>query len=733
MLREPFTMIHFARRSLVVFVLASIVLIAAYLTTRPWFDASDSGYHDWRHYLGDLHSSQYSSLSQINTGNVNRLERAWIYNTGAYGQMQCNPIVVDRVLYGVTAHRQIFALNAATGEELWRFSPPHATGPGPIVRGLMWWESDDVRRLLFGAGNHLYSIDADTGSAITSFGENGAVNLKKGFDRDATKLHVISTSPGVIYKDLVIVSTRLSERNPAAPGDIRAYDVRTGERRWIFHTIPHPGELGYETWPPDAWNTAGGANCWAGMSLDQKRGIVYIPTGAAAYDFYGGDRHGENLYANCILALKAETGERVWHFQTVHHDLWDRDIPAPPNLVSVMINGQRREAVAQITKSSFVFLLDRDTGEPLHPVKEVPVAASDVKGEAAWPTQPVPVRPPPFARQAFTEDMVAKVSPESHDEILERLKRSRTGRQFLPPSLEGTVVFPGFDGGGEWGGASVDPHTGIMYVNSSEMPWILTLYELSMEKERGGEHLLGRRVYATNCIYCHGVELEGDPLRIFPPLKDLNTKYTPEQMGEIVLKGKERMPAFEYLSEKEVQAVTEYLYHLEANRDLPAQIQHDPETSDIDQAEDSLSMFTHTGYNRFVGIEGYPAVEPPWGTLNAIDLNKGEILWKVPLGNVPELGDRGFRNTGTENYGGPVATAGGLIFIAATKDEKLRAFSMKDGKELWSAPLPAAGYATPCTYEIDGRQYVVIAAGGAKIGTKPGDAYVAFSLGEDYR
>lgn len=681
---------------------------------------------EWPSYLGDAHRTHYSALKQINTQNVTRLREAWRYNSGGEAQIQTNPLMIDGVLYGVSAERRIFALEADTGKELWTFKTPFEEGPGSVIRGLAWWEKGKDRRILVGIGHYLFALDAATGLPIQSFGVDGVVDMSKAYDRDVSKLSLVCTSPGTVFKDLIIMPMRVNEAHPAAPGDIIAFNVLTGERAWVFHTIPRPGEPGAETWPADALAEAGGANCWSGMSLDEKRGILYVPTGSAAFDFYGGDRKGANLYANCLLALEAATGKLVWHYQTVHHDLWDRDLPAPPTLVTVKHEGKRRDAVAQITKSGFVFLLDRDTGEPLFPVEEVPVAPSEVPGEAAWPTQPIPTKPPAFARQVFTEDMVTERTPEAKAQVLERLRRAKTGQQFIPPSLEGTVIFPGFDGGGEWGGAAFDPKSGLLYVNASEMPWILTMYETTGLGE--GPGTMGARIYAQNCIFCHGPELKGDPLQEFPPLRDLKKKYTPDQMKAIIHQGRERMPSFQHLNDGEIQAVVDLLYELEG-RDL--ELVNQAAAAEAATANpDAVRTFAHTGYNRFVDPEGCPAVKPPWGTLNAIDLNTGEIAWKVALGQNPELPDEAYRNAGTETYGGPIVTAGGLVFIAGTKDACIRAFDKQTGKELWKAELPVPGYATPATYSIKGRQYVVVAAGGGKIGSKAGDAYVAFRLGE---
>lgn len=686
--------------------------------------AGGDTFREWRSYLGDPGRHHYSSLDQITAENVSRLEVAWVYRSGVAAETQCNPIVVDGLLYGVSPARHIFALNAATGKEVWTFVPPHETATRSVLRGVQYWESDEDRRIIAVMGHHVYALDAATGVFVEDFGEGGSLDLKAFYDRDVTDLYVTSTSPGAIHRDTLIVSVRVSEAPPAAPGDIMAFDLRTGERRWVFHTIPRPGEFGYDTWPPEAWKTAGGANCWAGMTLDEDRGIVYVPTGSPAYDFYGADRAGTNLFSNCLIALKADTGERVWHFQMVRHDLWDRDLPSPPNLVTVEHDGKKRDAVAQITKSGYVFLFDRDTGEPLFPIEERPVPASDIPGEAAWPTQPVPLLPPPFARQSFPEELATDRTPEAREQVIERLRRTRKSSPFEPPSLEGTLIFPGFDGGGEWGGAAVNPNTGMLYVNANEMPWILTLFDTGGSGDLGGS--VGKSIYSQSCAYCHGVDLQGDALGTFPPLRDLTSRYTHAQLVDIVRLGKERMPAFGHLKPEELEAVVKYM------------VEADPTTSAPRHADEALDpvvastgpRFVSTGYHRFVDPDGFPAIKPPWGTLTAIDLNRGAIVWQVPLGETSERGENG-APTGTENYGGPLLTATGLIFIAASKDAHLRAFDERTGKELWKAKLPAGGYATPCTYAIDGRQYVVIAACGGKMGTPAGDAYVAFALPPD--
>ena len=678
--------------------------------------------HEWRAHGGDPGHTQHSPLAQITPANVARLRVAWTYHTGDArpdnrSQIQCNPVVVDGVLYATSAGLKAFALDAGTGRELWRFDPfaagaeENALG---VNRGVVVWGDGADRRVLYSAGPYLFALDALTGKLVPGFGQGGRVDLRAGLGRDTTGLSVLSTTPGAVYRDLLILGTRVHEGpGPSAPGHVRAYDARTGAIRWTFHTIPKPGEPGYETWPPDAWKTTGGANAWSGISVDHARGLVFLPTGSPAWDFWGGDRHGEGLFGNCVLALKAATGERVWHYQVVRHDLWDRDLPQAPVLVTVRRDGRSIDAVAQATKSGHVFVFDRETGAPLFPIEERRVPASDLKGERAWPTQPVPVKPPPFARQAFTEEDATDLSPASRAAVLERLRRVRSGGQFVPPSTQGTMIFPGFDGGAEWGGSAFDPETRLLYVNANEMPWILEMLELPPPGEGGP---LGARVYAQHCTVCHGIDGKGDPQRQFPPLTGLADRKKRPDVVTLLEKGKGVMPAFAFLSPAEIEAVASHVLG-----------EPEPDHSKGEAAQ-SGRPYTHLGYNRFLDPEGYPAVKPPWGTLNAIDLDAGEIRWSVALGEVPELTKRGLPPTGTENYGGPIVTAGGLVFVGATKDERFRAFDKRTGKRLWETTLPAGGYATPATYEKDGRQFVVIAAGGGKMGTPSGDAYVAFAL-----
>jgi quinoprotein glucose dehydrogenase len=600
---------------------------------------------NWPNVGNDAGGMRYSDLAQINRENVARLKPAWTYHTNELESrvgktIECTPLIVDGVMYLTTAYLRVVALDAATGTELWQFDPlkdhpfEHEPTSGGVNRGCAYWsdgQPDGERRILHGTSDgRLFSLDAKTGKLDPQFGDGGVRNLRDELDSKVAALGYGPTSAPAIWKDTVVVGVSCGEGpGIAAPGDILAFDVHTGKQLWRFRTVPGPGEFGHETWQGDSWQDRGGANAWGGLTVDVERGLIFAGTGSAAFDFYGGDRRGENLFGNCTIALDAATGERRWHYQTLRHDLWDHDLPVYPNLVTVTHDGQKIDAVAQVTKTGYVFLFNRETGEPLFDVIEQSVPTSDVPGEQAWPTQPIPVKPPPFAVQSFDETNVTNIGAANRASVLAELKKIRSGPAFNPPSLQGTVVIPGFHGGANWSGACFDPTTGLLYVNSNNVPNVITL-----------------------------VEANGDA--------------TP-RYGE----------------------------------------------------------FNHTGYNQLLDHEGYPGIKPPWGQLTAINLNAGEFAWQVPLGEHPELTARGVPQTGTETFGGSIVTAGGLVFIAGTKDERIRAFDKQTGEVLWEHPLPAGGYAAPATYMVDGRQYLVIAAGGAgKLRTKAGDAFVAFALDE---
>jgi quinoprotein glucose dehydrogenase len=699
--------------------------IATLLSTLALLPAAElrqapSGYRSWQVYGGGSDSIRYSNLDQINRGNVDKLQVAWTFDTGdAFegSEMQCNPIVINGALYATTPRLRVIALDASTGKLRWSFDPNEGAKITHSVRnrGVTYWTDGRDERILFVSRQWLYELDARTGAPVTSFGMKGRVDLREGLGRDPRDLSISATSPGIIYQDLFIISGLMAEDLPTPPGDIRAFDVRTGKIRWSFHTIPHPGELGYETWPKGAWKYSGAANNWAGMSVDEKRGLVFVPTGSASFDFYGANRLGDDLFANTLIALKAATGEHVWHFQGVKHDLWDRDFPAPPNLVTVIRDGKLIDAVAQITKSAYVFVFERETGKPLFPIEYRNVPRSDVDGEITAATQPFPLKPPPFSRQILTEDMLTHRTPEAHQAVLDVFQKVRSAGQFVPPSLEGTVIFPGFDGGAEWGGAAFDPASGLLYVNANEMAWILRL----VERPKIQEHTSGRELYLANCASCHHKDLRGSPPD-FPSLVNIGSKLTEEELHAVIHEGRGRMPAFPDLSRDEMGALV-HLLLTGTDTNVEARVGQSPWPFGL--------KYTMDGYNKFLDPDGYPAVEPPWGTLNAINLDTGEIAWKTPFGEIPELVAQGVRNTGSENYGGPVVTAGGLLFIGATDhDRKFHAYDKSTGKLLWETTLPAGGNATPATYEANGRQFVVIAAGGGKSGRPSGGSYVAFAL-----
>lgn len=660
---------------------------------------------DWPIYGGTTDNTRYSTLDQITPANVSQLRVAWTYETRDEfpgSEMQSNPIVIDGVLYATTPKLRVIALDAATGRELWTFDP-NAIDPRPgryRHRGVTVYRD----RVFVTHRNNLWALDKQTGTPIPTFGEGGRVDLRKGFDRPFDTQTVSASTPGVIFEGLLILGSSVSESLPSSPGDIRAFDVMTGDIRWTFHTIPRPGEFGYDTWPPDAYKVAGGANAWAGLTVDHALGMVYGATGSAAFDFYGANRHGDNLFANSVVALDARTGKRVWHFQTVKHDLWDMDLPSPPTLVTVRQNGRTIDAVAQITKTGYVYLFDRRNGTPLFPIENRRVAASQLDGERASTTQPVPTRPPPFVRQTLTESMLTTRTPEARASALETFREHKYAGMYQPPSVDGNIVFPGYDGGGEWGGPAFDPATGLLYVNANEMAWLLRMMPRN-----------DRSLYNNACASCHGDDKKGGPAG--PSLIDIAQRYTREQLTTIIRQGTGRMPAFGDLFDS--GTINDLVTYLITGRDIAETAATNP----------NFLKYRNMGYPIFLDHEGFPGIAPPWGTLNAIDLNKGEIRWTIPFGEYPALVAKGMKNTGTDNYGGPVVTANGLLFIgASTYDKKFRAYDKRSGALLWETELPASGNATPSLYMVNGKQYVVIAAGGGKNGAPSGGTFVAFAL-----
>ncbi|HZY37708.1 MAG TPA: PQQ-binding-like beta-propeller repeat protein [Mucilaginibacter sp.] len=700
-----------------------------------------NSYAGWGTYAGTKEGNRYSSNDQITLQNVNQLKVAWTYSShdkdsANRSQNQCNPIMVDGVLYGTSPKMKLFALDAATGEQKWIFDPASQDtskeyDPAAnlkVCRGVVYWQDSTGgnKRIFYSVGQKTFAVDAENGLAIKSFGKGGYLDLTENLGRKVNN-NVLGTTPGIIYKDLLIIGARVDESEDAAPGHVRAYDAMTGKLRWIFHTIPEPGEIGFNTWPDStAWKYLGSANNWSGMSLDEKRGIVYVPTGSVGGDFYGGHRKGPDLFANCLLALDAATGKYIWHYQVIHHDLWDRDLPANPNLVTIQHNGKTIDAVAQITKHGFIFMFDRTNGQPIFPIVEKPVpTANALPGEQPWPTQPIPTLPQPFARQHFGPEDVTDISPETHKDMLEKYKKVKYNAMFSPPSKDGDWVFPGFDGGGEWGGAAVDPQTKVMYIANSEMPWAQVMIDIPKSEDQHTMQGAGHAIYNFYCVGCHGLELKGNGVS-YPSLVDVGKRYNEQQVSQIIASGRNMMPAFRRISGIDKQALLAFLLKIPAKPTDAALLKKEPLSITLNPR--NIVPYMMDGYKRFQDKDGYPGIKPPWGTLDAVDLTSGKLLWKVPLGEYPELTKRGIPKTGTELYGGPLVTKGGLVFVAATKDEKIRAFDKKTGREVWSAKLPAAGYATPATYSIDGKQYVVIACGGGKIGSKSGDSYVCFAL-----
>lgn len=756
---------------------------------------------DWTVMGGEPGNTHYSALKQINRANVAKLEVAWSFDTGEGGGLETTPLVVGGVLYGLTPSQKVIALHAATGKLLWRFDSGVA-GTGPN-RGMTYWTDGKEQRLLVGVMNFVYALDPARGQVIRSFGKEGRIDLREGLGREPGMQSVALTSPGVVYRDLLIVGGREPETLPAPPGDVRAYDIRSGVLRWTFHTIPRPGEFGYESWPKEAWKTAGAANNWAGMAVDTERGIVYVPTGSAAPDFYGAQRDGDDLFANTLLALDANTGRRIWHFQGVHHDIWDRDFPAPPMLFSLRREGRVIPAVAETTKAGFLYVFDRVTGTPLFPIESRPYPGSTTPGERAAETQPFPLRPEPFARQSVTEEELTRRTPEAHAWAVARFREIRHEGQYVPLSVGlDTLVQPSFEGGGEWGGPAVDPETGILYVNANnyaslgrlaeeksgspgrrtylaqcsvchgvrragsppEFPSLLGVSSrLTPEQIAGTIHAgmgrmpampvagkaleellaylgtdadpmsareeqgpasperasqradpVGARVYARSCAICHGERMEGI-VPSFPTLVGVGDRYTDAQLVALIHAGKGRMPGFGKMPTAEMEALLRFL--------RPAKLEV--------REEEAGTQYVMTGYRRFNDPDGYPATAPPWGTLNALDTKTGRYLWRLPFGQYPELVAKGMADTGSENYGGPIVTAGGLLFIGATNfDKKFRAYDKATGRLLWETVLPFAGNATPATYEAGGRQFVVIAAGGSSMNPRGriGGVYVAFAL-----
>ena len=648
---------------------------------------------DWPVYLGDAGRRHYSPLDQIHRGNVRGLEVAWTYDSGELrdggSTLYTSPLVVDGVLYGLSPRLVAFALDAATGSERWRHDPGL---PGAAQRGLMWWDGDGGPRLFYTAGRILIALDPATGEPVEAFGDGGRLDLMP----PGASGPLSVTAPGVVFEDRLMFGFSTSESDGALPGSIRAFDAGDGALEWQFDTIPRPDDPGAETWAPGALENAGGANAWTAMTLDEDRGLLFVPTGSATPDFYGGRRPGDNLYANCLLALDARTGALRWHFQVVRHDIWDRDLPAPPTLVQVERGGAVVDAVAVTTKSGHLYVFDRDTGESLYAIVEEETLPSPLPGEAPAPTEPVSAVA--VTRQRFE---ITTRGPEAAAHVRE-IVADLDPRPWAPPSLDGALMFPGYDGGAEWGGSAFDPGANRLIVNMSEIGSILQLHEIPVGFSDGG-------VYAEHCGSCHGPDLAGTANG--PSLEGVFDRLDRAAIDAVLREGRGRMPPFAHLELVERRAV---LRHLAA-----------PAEARAAETPSTEVRYAHAGYRWVRDHEGLPGNTPPWGTLTSIDLATGDFDWQVPFGDYPGHEGLGY---GAESYGGPVVTAGGLVFIGATPDRKFRAFDVRTGEELWRATLPAAGFSTPAVYAAGGRQYVVIAAGGGRRGPPSGSEYRAFAL-----
>ncbi|HEY3856126.1 MAG TPA: PQQ-binding-like beta-propeller repeat protein [Verrucomicrobiae bacterium] len=657
-------------------------------------------FQTWERSHSDNSGMRYSTLKQINRSNVTNLQVAWTYHSNDKGMpLECNPIVVRDTMFTPTPGDSIVAVNAGTGAELWKFKP----GGRPAFRGLIYWPGDKhaKERVMFSAGEFLYALDPKSGAPIADFGNGGKVTLFG----DAEYKSSAATAAPVIFQNIIIVA--------GFQKDVWGFDIVTGKLLWVFHTVPHEGEFGYDTWDK---TEAYAANAWAGMALDEKRGIAYITTGGPKPNFNGVRHRGQNLFANCVVALDARTGKRIWHFQEIHHDIWDLDISGPPSLATIRHDGKKIDAVIAVSKIGDTLLLDRTSGKPIFPFRMRRAPTSDVPGERTWPYQPDPELPENFSKLEFTAADLTTRTEESAEYARSIFKSMRTGR--FRPVTEGkpTLLFD-IDGGGEWTGTCVDAETGRMYVTANHIGWAITLFrDDDPPYNAKAPKTLGQKIYETTCAVCHSTNRYG--MGIYPPLRGLRHHMTEEAITKQIREGKNAMPANPQFTAEQIKELVDFLLFRDRS-DVP------------EPKQTERPVYSFSGYPRFYDQEGYPANKPPWGTINCIDLNTGKLLWKKPLGEYPELAAQGLKNTGTENYGGAIVTAGGLLFCSGTRDNKIRAFDKTTGDELWSAKLPFAGSAAPATYQIDGRQYVVITATGVQhLGTPHGDAWVAFALPE---
>ena len=691
-----------------------VLTVAAGLLWPTILPAQPKPYTTWSDYAGGPETMQYSALTQINKENVKNLEPAWsIKAPGPTGRFSFNPLVVGNVMYLSGKDYTIFALDAATGKQIWA----HPVGGRPTNRGLNYWEGKDPSqsRLIFAVDGYLQEIYTRTGVTVNTFGNDGKVNLREGLGRDPKTVGEIqSGTPGRVFENLIILGSAPGEMYGSPPGDLRAYNVLTGKLVWQFHTVPHPGEYGYDTWPKDAWKYMGGNNAWGDFSLDVKRGIAYFPLGSPTYDLYGADRIGSNLFGDCLLALDARTGKRLWHFQVVHHDLWDYDPTAGPKLLTVRHEGKLLDVVAQPTKFGFLYVFDRVTGKPLWPIEERPVPKSDMPGEQSWPTQPFPTKPPPFARQKFTlDDVNPYLDPEEQARIKETLRNARNEGLFTPPAFNrDQIAVPGENGGANWGSTAADPATGMVYVKTYDAPTIHKMAE-NPPLRQGGFILAGTpaqqgyALYMRNCIGCHGPNRE----RITYP-KEISIDH----FRSVIRSGRGEMPAFSdtTLTPAHVNLLAAFLEDPKAGMlPLDPAIAGKPSLSLTPAPEGQTRFFGPFG-NVYRASNGMIAFSPPWSSIVAYDLNDGTIKWRRPIGTTPGLAEKGITDTGSSAFirNGPVVTAGGLIFIGTGPDRMVHALDKDTGKTLWESELDASPDGIPAVYQAGGRQFVAFYAAG---------------------
>lgn len=700
-------------------VIAVVALLMGCEAAEPPTGVQLDRYSQWASYAGTTDSAQFSSLTQINKENVNKLEVAWTFASGETAH-RCSPLVIGDVIY-LVANEGVAAVNAETGEQIWH-APDTAA---QYVRGLVFWQDDEGgnERLLVVKDHYLLALSPADGSVITSFGEAGRIDLRQNLNRDPETISRVSTmTPGRVFEDLIIMGSAVGDETyTGAPGDIRAYHLLTGELVWTFHTIPHPGEFGYDTWPEDAYLRIGAANAWSNMAVDEARGIVYIPTGAPSYHFYGGNRHGDNLFSNTLLALDARTGKRIWHFQAIHHDIWDYDLAMGPKLLTVEHDGQLIDAVALAGKHGFLFVFDREDGTPLFDIEERPVPPSDVPGELASPTQPWPVELPPFARTSLSaDDLSPYADPEERASWAARIREARNEGLFTPPALRGVVSIPGSRGGAQFGNGAVIPNKGLFFHAVIESPTIPKLDERGTFDADHMANLTSEEIYATACAVCHGADGSGQP-PLFPALSGISNRLSAEQFADVLANGRGRMAAYPDISAEQLPNLMAFVDALSAQN--PTRMRIPQRVSDSERPYRS-------GYHHFFSDNGL--VGPlPWSKLMAWDLNKGKVLWEVPYGDVIQLAQRGITGTGSLFPTNSLAATGGGLLFSVTNDRKIRAWDQTDGNILWSHDIPADPGGIPATYEVAGRQYVIATAtrGDKEAhGLKGEYAYVAFAL-----